>query len=377
MKSFRHFLRQILGTVLHVGFFAFLSLTIFKFAFENPQIIKESIAGANTYEKFVISVADSNKAQLKLSEEDSQKLRVLALKTYSPQDLQIQTERVIDSLYSWLNGTSKDFSFTVDLTDNRQAFGEGLVELVMDKLAFLPICEKQPETIDPFTATCRPEVLNYNEEKQNLATQLLSSPDFLGGMVFSETTVSGKDGKSISQRYAYAPRIFSAMKVAPYAFIVLILVLGSAYILLSDQHKLGLKWLSRDIFTSSATVIFAPIAFSYILTRYTSFLAPAKTSSDTQAIFDSVFTLLLRRTDGITIRVAGGWCFAAGLTWLLLSTHKPPKYSVPPLQSSEGIKKQKVKTNYASAPIQSSEDTSAKTRRVLQKKYKKIPKSVK
>ncbi len=379
MNTLRRFVRQILGTILHLGFFMLLMLTIFKFAFENPATIKDSIARANTYQSFVVSIADSNRKQLKLSDQDTQNLRSIALQSFSPRTLQAQTEEMIDHFYAWLKGDKADFTFSVDLEENRAAFARSLSELVLDKLAFMPVCEKPPETIDPFTASCRPEQINYTAEKATLSDQLIRNPDFLGGLVFNEHNTVGKSGKTLSQQHPYAPLVFKVVRASPIILLLFVFSVGALYITLSKPKILGLRWLARDLCTSSATVLLAPIAFTFILPRFTSIFAPSNSASGTQAIFDSVLSLLTKEIYGITIQVAGAWFLGAGFLWLVLRlTKNMPGYGKPPLQSSEKqIIANKQKVSKRSVPIQSSEGEAGKTRRLLQKKYKKIPKALK
>ncbi len=379
LTTLRHFARQIIGTLLHLGFFILLTMTIIKFAFQSPALIKDTMRDANAYEKFVTSVADSNKSQLKVSDQDAASLRTIALNTFPPDVLEQDAEQVVDRFYDWLEGDSESLSFSVDLRPNRVAFAHSLGEMMMDRLAFLPLCEQQPDTIDPFTATCRPDNIDFSTQKDALAEQLLTNPDFLGGLEFNEKTVTVAGGRAIADQYAFAPSAYRLISDSPYILLVFLFVFGALYITVSRPRLTGLKWLAKDLCTSSATVLIAPIAYTYILPRYTSFFAPPNSAGGTQAIFNEVALTLTKKVDWITIQVAGLWFVTTGIFWLILK-FAPDRngYRDVPLQSSDAKKLSAAKKpiKRTEPPIQTSEGSDGKTTKTLQKKYKKIPKAV-
>ena len=107
-------------------------------------------------------------------------------KTFDTAYVQAQTEKVIDSTYSWLNGTGNAITFSINTTEKKQSFIENLAAELEPKLAALPQCANYNQ-FDSTNPTCLPPGATAKTAAQSLATDAANSTTFFNQPITNQT----------------------------------------------------------------------------------------------------------------------------------------------------------------------------------------------
>lgn len=369
-------------------FSVFFGITIVSLALiiTNPKHIKNTIADTHAYDNFVPGVIqDTIKANkdssLPLNNPDIQKIIESA---FSPTVIRHSTESVIDGIYAWLDGSTPQPTFNVDLTSQREAAADKIAAYAFHRLKNQPTCFAVPETIDPFTAGCQPPYTDLASEQQKLSEQIAGPEGILPKAKYNESDLPKNNaGIIVYKKYAGAPTYYSWLKASPWIVGVLFIFFSAAILILNKNRRRGIQQLGTTMIGSAVALLITPVIFNFILPKLSGSLSFGATTQASQEVIDKVISKLTSDFYSNIINISIQ-LLAIGVVILAAERFSRPSsaYSTAKQQAgliSSDIKKPKskgTKKKYlpSDVPIQSSEESKRhRPKRQKNKKYRKIP----
>lgn len=297
------------------GFIAgLLSLALFGMAWANiglrtihdREVVKGWFEKSDFYHQVVDVVLE--KARDSATEQDEQQksdsvgslpvndpaIQSIAKQAFSPDLLKTSVESLLDGSYDWLDGTTKDIAFSIDLTSAKQQLADGLGAYVTNRTTALPVCTPaQTGDFDGFTATCRPSALSAAAAGANFTSDLLKQ-DFLKDPIITSSKLKVKDdeGREValsSDKKATAVKTaYQRSTQLPLALATLSLLLVLGIVFVSSDRLKGIRKASHVFLVNGLAllILFAGVGFS--LTKGTDSLAEtgAKTPQQTKLMID-------------------------------------------------------------------------------------------
>lgn len=349
-----------------------------------PKVIERN----NVYQRIIPSLLETNKDQSltvgsDITLEDPE-IRKIINESIPPEDLEKYTNIVIDSVYSWLSQESPSLKFAIDLTESKQRLASGLSDYAVNRLQLLPVCSVQTSEIDPFSATCQPEIIDFKSEQLKLEQQILYESGILENPVFTEESIFGNStDQSFKEQYKDVPTYYSLLKNAPIYLGLILLTLALIVIFNSSTKKKGIRKIGRGLVGACVSLVFFTVLFSFVLPEVTGTL-PILQSSGTgidsllnqvTVDFGQDYSLMIIKISAPLILIGAGMIIYA-------ERGKNKKdYKSAKLKSGlvSGNEQKKIaksnKPTKARPPVQSSESSDTKPKKILKnKKYRKIPK---
>jgi len=264
-------------------------------------------------------------------------VRQAAEKTFTPQFVQENTEAVIDSIYSWLNGETPLPDFTIDLTEAKATFAANVSDAVEQRLAALPACPTGgvPDNYDPLTATCLPPGVDPASQAAAIEENIISGTGFLDHPVITADTLKPEgDAQSIFDgELKQIPEVYQKIKVLPIILGILSLLLAAGIIFLSASKRKGVRRVGISLFVVGVILLF----IAWDLTRLVG-EGLENLNLNNEVVEDSLRTLALELTkevDKIYWMFGGAYTAlgAAAIVWTIL---RAPKGGKPDKDDLEG-----------------------------------------
>jgi len=385
MKFEKYILRQVCNLVFRISFYAAATAFTLVIIFGNSSKIKQAFIQTDSYNRFVASIIDENVKKnnqtndsLPLKDPTIQKI---IKQSFPANTLQIDTETVIDSTYAWLNGVTPKPVFMINFTSNINTMADNLSKYAMARLKTQPICKVSQLTINPFTASCRPEFFDYSSQQIILANDIRANNGIL-----SKTKLSINDlpkdnqGKTLIEQYAYAPRYFKLARYSPWFFGSL--VLGSALVIIymARRRREAINLVGTSMIGSSIFIMLSPLFFLYVFPRYFASFNAQISGSDGAVLGDVINKL---STDfNYQLLITGIVLAVCGVLIVLFEKSTRPKSKYVRVNKKAGLissdakrtTKGKLRMNILDIPIQTSEGERRTSKYQKDKRYRKIPK---
>jgi hypothetical protein len=215
----------------------------------SPSEIKKILNDSGIYSSVVPGLLDQSKqvsgggGDVSLT---NPTVKAAAVDTFTPQFVQKNTETVIDSVYRWLDGSTFEPDFSIDLTPIKASFAANAAKEVQTKLATLPACATAvaPQDFDAINATCLPKGVDPATAAAKIQNNLSSGKGFLDHPIISASSIkNGDSGQSVftSKNVKNVPKAYQAAKSTPAILGLLTLLLALAVVFLSPNLVKGLR----------------------------------------------------------------------------------------------------------------------------------------
>jgi len=247
---FRGFFVGLLGYLL----IAFIYLTANSITFvlitSNSAQVKQIVANSGSYEKITPLILSELSKQKTKGENDipfeDPRVQTVANKVLDGAKIQSLVEPVIDGTYSWLNGTTPEPKFSVDIKSIQKDFVTNLIDSELKRLQKLPVCSisQMQANQNLLNTKCRPP---YPIDRESLIREsnqnLHEKNDVLTNATISAKDIKDPEGQPIYEKIAKAPEIFQFGKKLPWitGFLAILTSIGLFFI--SGSHRRGLKHL--------------------------------------------------------------------------------------------------------------------------------------
>ncbi len=216
-------------------------------------------------------------------------IQALVTDTLSADFVKTNVDTVLDSTYSWLDGTQKDLYFRLDLTSAKEKLTTGLSNYAKTRAAALPPCGavNRNDPVDPFAATCLPKGVTA-DQVATLAKQQFLAQDF-----FKNTTIKGEDfkikdksGESIpitsDSRAVAVQKTYQLSSSLPIILTVLSVILMAGIIFLSRDRLRGIRRVGVIFLTTGLSLVLVYFLAKYLYGWASTKLASQSTSVATQ-----------------------------------------------------------------------------------------------
>jgi hypothetical protein len=222
----------------------------------HPQKVKQLISESGIYNTLIPGILDQQAKQTSSSGDvnlTDPAIKQAANAAFSPQVLQTDTEKIIDGVYHWLNGTTTTPDFKVDLSASKQTFADQVAQATKTKAASLPRCTSVStnNSFDAFSATCLPPGVTPDQAAAQIKSSLLGGKGFLDNPVITADTVKGDNpSKDIFQdNLKSAPKNYQRIKKTPVVLAILAVLMAAAIVLLSPRKLLGVRRVGITLLT--------------------------------------------------------------------------------------------------------------------------------
>lgn len=385
MKLLQKISFYISSALMRLLLFFTITTAVIAIIFGNSGYIKNALTESNAYDRFIPSIIQANIKEEQTRESipfNDKDVQQTIINSFPSEDLKTKTETVIDSFYDWLQGSSQRVEFSVDFTSNKFLVASGLSEQAFQKMQGLPVCEYQPEVIDPFYTDCSPSNMDFIIEQLSLQKQIFESDSFLAKTVLTADDLpKDQSGKSILERYKKAPQIFTWIKRAPWILGGLTIICAIAYGWLFRRKREGISAVGYAILGSTLSLVLLTLIFGFILPYLTRDFELGIGGSGTQQIVDDVFKVLTKNFDTMVINISLQ-AAAIGLLVVLFEKMTRPVSKYDAVAQKAGLvtglypklSNGRQKNKAVLAPIVSSDTAHSDKLDVKNKKYRKIPK---
>lgn len=207
MKSCFSSCRSVLSILFCLLLFVFVIVGIpllsLSFVITEPENIKSSLREVNLYENIydiALDISSENESWDYINKigEDKEELVSTFKRIITPEWLQENVEKVIDSTYIWLDGGGQIPEFTIDLTEIKTNIVDESTDYLIDSINNLPDCsESEMKEIEsgswnPYDMNCKPsdfEASAYEEEMRIKIQEELDKNESLEKDEFSSSEV--------------------------------------------------------------------------------------------------------------------------------------------------------------------------------------------
>ena len=321
MKTFKRFAFWIVGYLLRFVLFATVTVAVAFAVAGNAKTIKAVLNNNKSYEQIVPAIIETNKASPQSAWSlpyDDQKIVEIFEQSFPSSDLRLNSEKIIDSTFAWLSGTTPTLDFKVDLSANKATLADKLTTYSFVRLAHLPPCKTLPSEINPLAIQCQPAGYNSQEIQDSYRNQLLKSDAFLIQPVLTAKDLPKNGaGKNIAQQYSYAPTVYQLLKISPYILGTLMVVLVIAFVLLSPKKRRGISALGSILMSTGIGLAVLPIIYDVIISKFLNHANTARTSASTQQIISDITDQVYKHFNSLLITV-GIQLALAGITIYML-----------------------------------------------------------
>ncbi len=268
---------QILRKLGQIASSVLLKFSLFGFAtafalvsvLGTPDNLKQSLEQNGIYDQAVETVINS--VQPENADQsiplDRPEIRAAAQSAFPPQSVQGWAEDFIDGMYGWLEGETDRPEFTIDLSESRQRFIQGIADYAGTRLQSLPACSRQESlalarqgAIDPFSVTCRPPI-DIEAEKARLVAEMENREEFLGDTQITADDFPAETFETLDGQSNPTPTYFQWFKRLPVLLAVVSLLAATGVVFLSGDSRRGIKrvgvtLIGTGLFLAIGTLIF-------------------------------------------------------------------------------------------------------------------------
>lgn len=371
--------------VFRISLFTGIGLLAIWWVFlRSPDAVKQTLQNNNAYSQFIEGVISENKDQTGGLPLSDPKVETIVKDVFTPTLLRSETERFIDESYVWLNGSTSDIEYQLDVSAIRLDFANKFGDYAVTRLEFLPACNYMPPTFDPLTTDCKPPNINTSLVREAAKQSILQSSILpLDNNISASKLTGDSAGESATERFNYAPLLFQLGKIAPW--LLLIIALASAWIIIKIQpFRRGWREIGITMISASLGLAVFTYLFVFLLPDYANNNMNNPQGGELQLLMQSISNDLLQQTQALIINIAIQIA-VLGVVILIIERFTRPASSYANLRKKSGLtsshtpKKslQLGKSAYDDIPVVSSEGAKKKRKPKARKKMSKAQKIAK
>lgn len=265
----------------------FLKLSLFLFAVSfalvsvlgTPDKLKQSLSGSEVYS---VAVQEGIDAAAEAQEEQggqadalslsSPEIRESATAAFTPDKIEEWTGQVIDGMYGWLDGDTAQPEFSIDTTEQRQAFAQNVADRVEQRVEGLRPCTRQEalqlsrQEIDLFNLPCRPPI-DLAGEKQRLINEIQSNNEFLGDSLITPTDLTANSAQPNPFANSPLPDVFQSVRRLPMITGIIGIICIAGLLWLSEDKRRAIRKIGITFLGSGLVLIISAVLFNYVFNQ--------------------------------------------------------------------------------------------------------------
>lgn len=225
MNTSRKILSGITATIVTIAVFLFgVSLSVIN-ALNSTQPVKDALASSGIYEEFVGEAVDDIRGSIATIIKYEPEMRDVIVEAAIP-SMKEDTEAGVDSLFAWLQDSSKEVVFNVEAAGAQEAVSKAVGDYTQKMIEDLDECTVLTPGFNvnnPFIWGCK--LPNTDAESYNVAFyELVKEADFWQETTYDLNDVLGMDQQELESEFPMITAIYpSAVATAWISGIVIVL----------------------------------------------------------------------------------------------------------------------------------------------------------
>jgi hypothetical protein len=219
--------------------------------FGTPSHIKQSLEETNAYQSLTNSLLDSASQNADIPQkylpENNDAVQQAAKSALPEDDIKQYGNTIIDGIYGWLQGNTKEPEFSIDLSKAKARFADNMSTYAQNRYEKLPACSfdqlraMSPDQ-DPLSIECRIPGITASAVSDKVKQSILADNQFLPDTTFEASDLpKDANGEAVSDQLNMLPDMYRLLKWMPYVLGVVAILLAIAIIYLSKTKLLALK----------------------------------------------------------------------------------------------------------------------------------------
>lgn len=240
--------------------------------FGTPETIKQAARDSRVYEAMTTMIGDEAPDGGGSDSAVASAIRTAAAESFAPANLQTYGERMLDGTYRWLDGTTPQPDFRVDLTPAANTFMTTLSTQATTFARSLPACTpEQLRETDPLQASifdlgCLPPGLSPEAASDQAVNKARASHPLLKEPVLTADTLRDAKSGPLHERFAVLPAVYQAVRfslwisAAVSLICLIVLYMGHRHVVRATYHVARIMfWTGLTVFVTAglAHVLFA------------------------------------------------------------------------------------------------------------------------
>jgi hypothetical protein len=227
-------------------FCLFLSISLLS-VFGTGQHLKAALSHSGIYGVFASESLRNNQSEAGNAIPVNQpEVRAVIQSAFPPAYLEAQTNRLIDTVYAWVQGKTTSLQFTTELAEPRAKLTEGLAAAADTRLAKLPACSGASAAVsaDPWTVSCLPPNFDRAAAVQKVREQVTANNSFLKDTSVSASSIKDGSGRTLEDRLQPIPRAYRQLKLFLLAMVLYAAIMAVLILYCSPTRRGGVKRLA-------------------------------------------------------------------------------------------------------------------------------------
>lgn len=249
MKLFRSFSVSFAGFISATCIFLLIWLLALQTSIFNQAAVKQGVSDANVYSTFIPELSKTIQTQASGQTTNiltSDALATALNNTFNSTYIKTQTESIIDSSYSWINGSASEISFSIPVNENRETLIQELAKVIEPTVNELPVCTALNQASTK-SIICRPSNKTNAEFATNLAEQAIDSSNITSAPITSASFSPNTNNSFLSQ----LPFYYQATKWLSIILAVVAVVFFGIMLFASTEKFRSLANFGRKLFFGS------------------------------------------------------------------------------------------------------------------------------
>ncbi|HEU5005086.1 MAG TPA: hypothetical protein VFT49_03320 [Candidatus Saccharimonadales bacterium] len=240
---------------LVASFTSLLTLTLLSLAISiginhtagNSANVKKALADSGIYKTIVpnaLAQTQSISTSVGNIPLNDPQIKSAAESSLTPTEVQGDADKIIDSIYAWLNGKTQTPNFNISLAGPKDKLANNISLVIEQRAATLPTCTSLSRiSTDVINASCLPPGVSPLQIATQVKSQIANNQDYLGQSDVTASSVkSSNSNQSIfSDQLRNLPNRYQHFKKAPYYLAALVILLAIAIVMLSSTRGRGLR----------------------------------------------------------------------------------------------------------------------------------------
>lgn len=262
MSAFQKLARAFAAWLLTFSLFTTAGLAAITMTILNPSYIKQTLDKSGAYDTIIESALElasfNQQGSEALTKQTISEITPVITAVVTPTFLQQTTEAIIDGFFAWLQGDVAYPSFDIPLSTVKADLVSGVADYASKRLAALPACPRGTsyDSVDPFTATCKPPIaISAQEMQQNAATFVEAFPAFAEPSIKIQQA-DGLREFSTDKPLGKAPMVYGLATKAMYIFGLLVIICAVIVVRTSKPPLRAWRTIGHTFVLSGVLLIF-------------------------------------------------------------------------------------------------------------------------